>query len=595
MEQFEEKEGEFSGKNSRPYIRYLTFIAIIVVGLGASIALGFNYKSFFQETSALFAETFSDTVQRGGSRGISLEIPIENPEGTSEAEGKTTEGEEIERISGRDPQNSPRTVQEGGPLSPSPKETPSEEREETVSVAKGTQSTLDVVSKTQPSRVPDCDFDSGENPTRRAIFSEVAWMGSPPQNGETASQASNNEWVELANVSKTAISLSGWSILGRDEKIEILFDREEQLHPGAYYLLERTDDDSVRGIAAEKIYTGSLSNGGEWLRLFDDTCSLVDEVNATLGWPAGDNASKRTLERDEKGTLWYTSALPGGTPKAKNSEPASTQSFATSTSTAAGSSSLQKFGVSVSIQGSGSGTVASTPSGISCGFVCYREYDSGTSVTLSATPDSHSSFDGWSGVCSGRTFCTIVVSTTVSVSAIFTSTLPPPTGSSGPTQNPSQHTATSLLIAEVQIAGSLSNEDFIKIYNPGNTALDISGWQLKKRTSGTTESSVRQFPQGSIIPAAGYFMWANSQNGFSESVGAQTSSTQTLAATNSIALLDPSDAIVDALAWGSGHANPFVEGSPYPINPGANQLLKRKSAAGVLEDTNSNADDFEIQ
>jgi uncharacterized repeat protein (TIGR02543 family) len=52
--------------------------------------------------------------------------------------------------------------------------------------------------------------------------------------------------------------------------------------------------------------------------------------------------------------------------------------------------------------GSGSGTVTSTPSGISCGSDCSETYAGGTKVTLSITPSWP---DGvtWSGACSGTT------------------------------------------------------------------------------------------------------------------------------------------------------------------------------------------------
>ena len=33
--------------------------------------------------------------------------------------------------------------------------------------------------------------------------------------------------------------------------------------PGAYFLLERTDDRSVADIAADQVYSGALSNAGE--------------------------------------------------------------------------------------------------------------------------------------------------------------------------------------------------------------------------------------------------------------------------------------------------------------------------------------------
>lgn len=68
--------------------------------------------------------------------------------------------------------------------------------------------------------------------------------------------------------------------------------------------------------------------------------------------------------------------------------------------------------VSVSKPGSGSGTVTSSPPGISCGGACSFSFPSTDNsdyqpVSLSASPDPGSSFAGWGGVCSGSGGCTI--------------------------------------------------------------------------------------------------------------------------------------------------------------------------------------------
>jgi hypothetical protein len=60
--------------------------------------------------------------------------------------------------------------------------------------------------------------------------------------------------------------------------------------------------------------------------------------------------------------------------------------------------------VTVGLAGTGSGTVTSNPSGISCGVSCSAGFAQGATVTLTATAAVGSGFAGWSGgLCSGAT------------------------------------------------------------------------------------------------------------------------------------------------------------------------------------------------
>ncbi|TPW11010.1 MAG: hypothetical protein FD127_3459, partial [Acidimicrobiaceae bacterium] len=75
--------------------------------------------------------------------------------------------------------------------------------------------------------------------------------------------------------------------------------------------------------------------------------------------------------------------------------------------------------LTVTVAGSGGGTVTSTPAGIDCGATCTATYDQGTGVTLTATPDANSEFAGWSGACTGTGACTVTVDAAKTVTATF--------------------------------------------------------------------------------------------------------------------------------------------------------------------------------
>lgn len=76
--------------------------------------------------------------------------------------------------------------------------------------------------------------------------------------------------------------------------------------------------------------------------------------------------------------------------------------------------------VTISKAGTGTGTVTSTPAGINCGTACSATYQVGTLVTLVATPNAGSVFNGWSGAgCAGTAKCIFASNAPVAVTANF--------------------------------------------------------------------------------------------------------------------------------------------------------------------------------
>ncbi len=139
-------------------------------------------------------------------------------------------------------------------------------------------------------------------PLRTILINELAWAGT--------FASANDEWIELFNTSNEAINLNGWTLTdGGDIRINL----GGTISPKGYFLLERTDNSTIVDISANQLYRGNLRNSGETLRLTDPSGSLIDSANGGGGsWPAGDAASRKSMERAGQGGNWGTYSGVGG-------------------------------------------------------------------------------------------------------------------------------------------------------------------------------------------------------------------------------------------------------------------------------------------
>ncbi len=160
---------------------------------------------------------------------------------------------------------------------------------------------------------------------------------------------------------------------------------------------------SVYNLAVTKSGTGSGSvTGSDGLVNCGSTCSVNYESgkSVTLGASAASGSTFSGWSGGCAGTGTCTATM--------TAAKSVTATFATSV----------VYKLTVSKSGTGSGTVTSIPSGISCGSTCAANYTSGT-VTLAASANSGSTFYGWSGVCTGTGTCTVNMTAAKSVRATF--------------------------------------------------------------------------------------------------------------------------------------------------------------------------------
>ena len=156
------------------------------------------------------------------------------------------------------------------------------------------------------------------------MINEIAWAGTHA--------SSSDEWIELYNSSAATTSLTGWTLT---DDGDININLAGDIAPHSYFLLERSDDQTISNIDADMIYHGSLRNSGETLALLDPGGEEIDSANSDGGaWPSGNSAQRFSMERRGGGDLsgnWVTFTgwggrgldavgnLIGGTPRALNS------------------------------------------------------------------------------------------------------------------------------------------------------------------------------------------------------------------------------------------------------------------------------------
>ncbi len=417
---------------------------------------------------------------------------------------------------------------------------------------------------------PSCTFADAvaDPPARPVIFSEIAWMGSVAESGETASHASGREWIEFKNTRAAPVDISGWRVVDAGGKLKAVLPEGSIVASGQFYLLSRGGNPAEQ-VAPDAAYTGELSNAGGRLAILDTGCATSDYIDASAGWQGGNNATKQTMERDAGGVGWHTSIAPGGTPRAVNSVVAPAPQLVATR------------------QGS---NVFLSPS-----------MDTGRDSTISpaevsTAPDVQISPDVAAGAASD-TAAEALASDTIAASPLdaapsssaATSSIPAPASSSARSD-----ASSGVMIAAIQIAGASSSNDFVKIFNSGSAAAAVGGWKLRKKSASGADYSLKTFASDAVIPAGGWYVWANSEGGFSASIAADVSSTETLAADNSAAIIDVDGKVIDAVAWGTGQ-NQYVEGAPYPDDPGAGQVLVRMETGGAPVDTGDNSKDFVIR
>ena len=398
------------------------------------------------------------------------------------------------------------------------------------------------------------------------IISEVAWGGTP------ASAA--DEWIELYNPGSNPIQLNDWRLELNATDPDILL--AGNIPAGGFFLLESTDNKTVRGVRADQIYHSDhgLADSGDALCLFAPDDNVIDTANifgvAGGGWPAGSAAPDHfSMERvdllpDGPG-VWASNngIVRNGADRFYNpinGTPKQYQAFwpATATPTSTGTATATPTASDTGTP-THTGTATSTPTA------------SGTATNTGTPTDMPTPSD-----------------------------TPTPTQTGTVTSTPTPSAPSHLVISEFRSRGlngaDGSLDEFVELYNPGGTTASIGSWTIKNSSScstgfGSSITTLVTIPASTTLLPGQHYLVASTGSSVS---GADQTYPAALADDGGVALVNVFGSVVDQAGMCAGST--YHEGTVLtPLAGKTDQSYERKpGGATSCYDSNNNAADFTL-
>jgi hypothetical protein len=309
------------------------------------------------------------------------------------------------------------------------------------------------------------------------VINEIMWAGT--------------EYVELYNNTGADIDVGNWHLIRQAPDGSATNDKTipvgKIIAAGGYFLLTSSGGDTT-------LSPVNLVDVGELLVLKDSTGQVIDTANQQGAWFAGKNpsagdANDVSMERNSPGSSgtsagsWHDSTgVVGsrfGTPKAANSSQ-SVNNAPTAVLTGPSSGNVNtslSFSAEDSTDSDGNALTFSWSfgdGGVATGATVTHSFVSANTYTVEVTVSDGS-------LSAIATKSVTVVVPVYSTAVVVNEFLPNPTGTD-------------------------TNNEFIELFNTGDTVVDLSGWQLDDMDGG---SSVYVFPAGTTIAAHGFLVTFN--------------------------------------------------------------------------------------
>lgn len=136
------------------------------------------------------------------------------------------------------------------------------------------------------------------------------------------------------------------------------------------------------------------------------------------------------------------------------------------------------------------------------------------------------------------------------------------------------------------------NDEFIELYNAGDTDVSIAGWKINGSNSSGSTSTRAVVPPGTVIRAKSFYLIANNaSSGYSGTTPPDLTYSVGITDNGGIALLKSDNTIVDQV--GMSNTSAYYEGTPLtPETTGTKSYERISAICGPDKDTNDNSSDF---
>jgi beta-lactamase superfamily II metal-dependent hydrolase len=158
--------------------------------------------------------------------------------------------------------------------------------------------------------------------------------------------------------------------------------------------------------------------------------------------------------------------------------------------------------------------------------------------------------------------------------------------------------AAPIVIAEFRVRGSAGgNDEFVEIYNNGDTPADVSGYTMRGSNNAGTVSVRATVPPNVVLPGRAHYLFVNTAaGGYSLAVPGDLGYGTGITDDGGIAIFNASGTAVDQVGLSAGSA--YKEGTPLASlgATNANRGYARKIAgtADALQDSGDNSADFQL-